>query len=63
MERERESETVSSKIPKKLGDAMRTMIRMDTHLTESEFIRAAIREKMIRDAPHLFEEMFKEEKI
>jgi len=63
LERERESETVSSKIPKKLGDAMRTMIRMDTHLTESEFIRAAIREKMIRDAPHLFEEMFKEEKI
>ena len=40
---------------------MRKMIRMDTHLTESEFIRAAIREKMMRDAPHLFEEMFKEE--
>ena len=58
---ERETETVSSKIPKKLGDAMRKMIQMDTHLTESEFIRAAIREKMIRDAPHLFEDMFKEE--
>lgn len=55
------TETVSSKIPIKLGDAMRKMIQMDTHLTESEFIRAAIREKMKNDAPHLFDEMFMEE--
>ena len=56
-----EAETVSSRIPKNLRNAMRKMIIMDTHLNESDWIRAAIREKIKRDAPHLIKEMLEEE--
>lgn len=55
-------ETVSSLIPKNLRNAMQKMVFMDTHLNESDWIRAAIREKIERDAPHLLREMLEEEK-
>jgi len=54
-------ETVSSLIPKTLRNAMQKMVLMDTHLNESDWIRAAIREKVQRDAPHLLKEMLEEE--
>ena len=57
----RKAETVSARIPKNLRDAMQTMIIMDTHLNESDFIRNAIREKLKRDAPHLIKKMLEEE--
>jgi len=54
-------ETVSSLIPKNLRNAMQKMIILDTHLNESDWIRAAIREKLQRDAPHILKEMLEEE--
>ena len=56
-----ESETVSTRIPANMRKAMQRMIFMDTHLNESDFIRAAIREKIRREAPHLIEDLMKEE--
>jgi len=53
--------TVAAKITENLRAAMKKFIVMDTHLNESDFIRAAIREKIIRDAPHLISDMFEEE--
>ena len=53
--------TVSSKIPLNLRLAMRKFIEMDTHVNESDFIRAAIREKIKAEAPQLIEELFIEE--
>ncbi len=53
-----EAETVSSRIPAKLRVLMGQYILHDTHLNESDFIRAAIREKIERDAPELMEDMF-----
>lgn len=50
--------TVGSRIPAKLREIMREYIRLDTHLNESDFIRAAIREKIENDAPELMENMF-----
>ena len=47
------TEVVSTRIPPKLKQAMNIYIQKDTHLNESDFIRAAIREKIGRDAPHL----------
>ena len=44
---------VGTRITKHLKRAMNEYIRQDTHLNESDFIRAAIREKIKRDAPHL----------
>jgi len=31
---------------------------LDTHINESDFIRDAIREKIQRDAPYLYRELF-----
>jgi len=53
--------TVSSRIPENLKTAMKKFIEMDTHLNESDFIRAAIREKIKAEAPQLIEELFIEE--
>lgn len=44
---------VGTRITQHLKRAMNEYIRQDTHLNESDFIRAAIREKIKRDAPHL----------
>jgi len=53
----RRNQTVSSKIPYNLREAMRRYIDRDTHLNESGFIRTAIREKIQRDAPWIISEM------
>jgi len=53
--------TVSSRIPENLKLALTKFIEMDTHLNESDFIRAAIREKIKAEAPQLIEELFIEE--
>jgi len=53
--------TVSSRIPENLKFALKKFIEMDTHLNESDFIRAAIREKIKAEAPQLIEELFIEE--
>ena len=52
--------TVSSRIPENLKTAMQRFIAMDTHLNESDFIRAAIRDKIKNEAPHLIEKLFEE---
>lgn len=44
------TETVSSKIPKTLRDEMNRIIQSDGLISESEFIRIAIREKVKNDA-------------
>jgi len=49
----KKTEVVGARIPLKLRQAMREYIRQDTHINESDFVRAAIREKIKRDAPHL----------
>lgn len=49
----RKTVVVGTRITRNLRHAMGEYIRQDTHLNESDFIRAAIREKIIRDAPHL----------
>ena len=42
---------------------MQKFITMDTHLNESDFIRAAIREKIRNEAPQLLDELFEEETV
>jgi hypothetical protein len=39
---------------------MKKFVSMDAHINESDFIRDAIREKIQRDAPHLYQELFQE---
>lgn len=54
---------ISAWIPKTLKELMSRYVKQDTHLNESDFIRDAIREKIQRDAPHLFSELFKTETV
>lgn len=59
----RKTATVSSKIPSNLREAMQKFILKDTHLNESDFIRAAIREKIRREAPQILDELFEDTEI
>lgn len=52
---ERWYDFVGIKIPKTLCAAMDAYISSDTHATRSEFIRNAMREKLQRDRPDLFD--------
>ena len=51
----KKSFVASTRIPLNLKNAMLEIIRQDTHLNESDFIRVAIREKVEKMAPHLVE--------
>ena len=52
--------TVSARIPQPLRELMAK--RLNAHISEGDFIRDAIREKIERDSPELYEAMFKMEK-
>lgn len=60
-QKEREA-AVSARIPITLKNLIQKFVALDTHINESDFIRDAIREKIQRDAPHLYREIFKETK-
>lgn len=49
---------ISTRIPAPLKQLMQKYVERDTHLNESEFIRDAIRQKIERDAPDLYKEVF-----
>ena len=50
---------VTARVPATLKDLMQKYVEMDTHLNESDFIRDAIREKIQREAPDLYREIFR----
>jgi Arc/MetJ-type ribon-helix-helix transcriptional regulator len=52
---------VSARIPHSLKKLMEKYVALDTHLNESELIRDALREKIQRDAPNLYEKQFEKE--
>lgn len=59
MERQRKDESVvAARVPMKLKELVAEYIRRDTHMNESDFIRDAIREKIHRDAPELYKQLF-----
>lgn len=46
-------------IPQTLKDLIEQFVSMDTHTCLSEFVRDAIREKLQKDAPNLYMQIFK----
>jgi len=58
----KDDSAISARIPLHLKSLIQKFVAMDTHINESEFIRDAIREKIHRDAPHLYRELFQEGK-
>lgn len=52
---------ISARIPCSLKELMRKYVAVDTHINESEFIRDAIREKIRREAPELYRQLFQKQ--
>lgn len=52
---------VSARIPRTLKKLMEQYVALDTHLNESELIRDALREKIQREAPSLYQKQFEKE--
>jgi len=42
---------------------MQKYVERDAHLNESDFIRDAIREKIQKEAPDLYKQLFKEKEV
>jgi len=59
----REYTIITTKITKRMREVIEEYIKRNLHVTISDFVRDAIREKLERDAPHLVEGVFKGEKI
>jgi len=51
---------VSVKFPKSLAKAMEKYVARDTHATVSEFVRTAVREKIQKDCPDIWQEVMEE---
>ncbi len=49
------------RVPQNLKKLMKEYIELDAHKDLSELTRDALREKIKRDAPHLYESLFKGE--
>ena len=60
MSTQKEEAAISARVPRTLKNLMKKFVSMDAHINESDFIRDAIREKIQRDAPHLYRELFLE---
>jgi len=59
MKKQKDS-VIAARVPRTLKDLIAKMIQVDAHINESDFLRDAVREKVQRDAPHLYEQLFKE---
>jgi len=51
------------RVPPNLKNLMREYIQLDTHKDISELTRDAIREKIRRDAPQLYAELFQQKEV
>ena len=56
------NKTVATRITLRLEKVIDTYLQMDAHVTMADFIRDAIREKLKRDTPELYNSMFSMEK-
>ncbi|MDI6847285.1 MAG: ribbon-helix-helix domain-containing protein [Candidatus Bathyarchaeia archaeon] len=51
---------VSARIPRTLKELMQQFVARNAHINESDLIRDAIREKIQREAPELYRQLFEE---
>lgn len=54
---------LTARVPTMLKRLIDIYLKKDAHINQSDLIRDALREKIQRDAPHLYREIFLEEKI
>ncbi|RLG99747.1 hypothetical protein DRO19_01510 [Candidatus Bathyarchaeota archaeon] len=51
---------IGVRVPKRLKELIQKVVQLDAHLNEADFVRDAIREKIQREAPELYRQLFKE---
>ena len=51
---------INARVPLSLKRLMQQFVDKDTHINESDLIRDSIREKIQRDAPELYMQLFEE---
>jgi Arc/MetJ-type ribon-helix-helix transcriptional regulator len=60
--KEKQDSVVSARIPPRLKRLVGEFIKRDAHLNESDLLRDALREKIKREAPELYNQLFQEVK-
>jgi Arc/MetJ-type ribon-helix-helix transcriptional regulator len=60
MDKQTQNAIVAARVPPSLKQMIGKFIHRDTHINESDFLRDAIREKIQRDAPDLYRQLFRE---
>lgn len=53
---------INARVPLSLKKLMQQFVAKDTHINESDLIRDSIREKIQRDAPELYMQLFEEKR-
>lgn len=51
---------ISFRVTKTLADLVKKFVQLDTHMNESDFYRDAAREKIQKEAPDLYCQLFEE---
>ena len=57
---EKENNVISARVPNALKRLVQEYLQRDGHLNESDLIRDALREKIQREAPELYNRLFQE---
>jgi len=58
----KETKVVATRVTPQLAELIKDICRRDAHVNPADFIRDAVREKIQRDAPELYSELFRIEK-
>lgn len=61
MEKQKDA-VVAARVSQTLKQLIQKYIAQDTHMNESELIRDAVRQKIQKEAPDLYRQLFKEVK-
>jgi len=59
MDKQKEEAVIAARVSQTLKALIQKYIAQDTHLNESELIRDAVRQKIQKEAPILYQELFK----
>jgi Arc/MetJ-type ribon-helix-helix transcriptional regulator len=62
MSEKQDLDVLSVRITKSMTRIIDKFLNIDSHVTKSDFVRDAIRDKIKKEAPQLYLEMFEEEK-
>jgi len=58
-----ETQVLSVRITKTMAKLILSYLRIDTHVSKSDFLRDAVREKIKRDAPQLYAQLFVQKEV